>query len=150
MSWPQVHLALNHIPVLGPFFLGALLGWGWFRKSREIQRTALGGLVLVLLVGVPIKFTGDQAHQALEGTGLLLQEVSQHETWADRATTVLFLTGMLAAVALWKSRAERPLPRWAVPMTLAACLATFLVMAQAAHSGGLLRHPEIAAAPSNS
>ena len=61
MSWTHLHLALNHIPVLGAPFLLLLLAWGCLRKSRELIRTSLWWFIGFAAVSIALKFTGDFA-----------------------------------------------------------------------------------------
>ena len=71
MNWVHLHLALNHVPVLGTFFVGLLLGAGLIRNSEELKRCSLIGFVALALVSIPIKFTGDFANERLVGTSWL-------------------------------------------------------------------------------
>jgi len=43
MNGAQLHLMLNHLPVMGALFSLLLLGWSLIRRSTEIQKLALGG-----------------------------------------------------------------------------------------------------------
>lgn len=143
MNWPYVHLILNHVPVLGSVFLLLLLAIGLVRRSAEIQRVSLWGVVVLTLVAIPIKFTGDAAQTAVKGrAGFDDREMEHHEQAADQATTGIFLAGVAATLALFLARSNRPLPRWAVVVTLILLLLTFALMARTAASGGRIRHPE--------
>ena len=123
MNWVHLHLALNHLPVLGALFCALLLAVGLVRRSDELQRVSLWALALLAAVSIPIKFTGDFA--------------------SDQATTGMFLLGLVAAGGLFAARGGRPLPRRAVLASLVLALVTFLLMARTANLGGQLRHPEI-------
>lgn len=61
MNAAHLHLALNHLPVVGSFFALLLLAWGMFRRSEEIKRTALLGVVVVTAFCFPGYFSGDSA-----------------------------------------------------------------------------------------
>jgi len=147
MNWVHLHLALNHVPVLGVFFGGALLAVGLARRSDELQRVSLWALALLAAASIAIKFTGDFAAEALatEPRAVQLDKnlLNAHEQSADQATTGVFLLGLAAAAGLVAARGGRPVPRWAVLVALLLALATFLLMARTANVGGQLRHPEI-------
>ena len=66
MNWVHIHLAVNHVPVLGTMFLLILLIVGLVRKSDDLKRIALWGFVLLALLAVPIKYTGDLAFERME------------------------------------------------------------------------------------
>ena len=55
MDWTHLHLALNHVPVLGTPFLIGLLLWSWARGQLVTQRFCLWlFVVLVLLLRKPV------------------------------------------------------------------------------------------------
>lgn len=144
MNWPYLHLALNHVPVLGSVFLLLMMLVAVFRRSEELRRISLWGVVALTLVAIPIKFTGDAAERAVKGMpGFDGQLIEHHEQSADQATTAIFLAGVTAAVALWIARGGRPVPRWSTLLVLTLLLVTAGLMARAANSGGKIRHPEI-------
>lgn len=150
MNWVHLHLALNHVPVLGALFGALLLLVGFIRRSEELQRVSLWALALLAAVSIPIKFTGDFASETLAEPGdarlavkLDPKQLSAHEQAADQATTGIFLLGLVAAAGLFAARGGQPLPKWAVTTSLVLAVATFLLMARTANLGGQLRHPEI-------
>lgn len=144
MDWPHVHLALNHLPVVGlPILLG-LLAMAVGRGDRWWTRLLLGALALLCVGGIGIQFTGDFARQALARVpGLDDSLVTRHEQAADQATTALFL-GLLACLAAgWMSRGQRPIPRAAALGALALLAVAGGLLVRAANTGGQIRHPEI-------
>ena len=151
MSWTHLHLALNHIPVLGAPFLLLLLAWGCLRKSRELIRTSLWWFIGFAALSIALKFTGDFA--AEEGAKRLRpvgEYVEAHEQSADQATTGVFLLGLASVVAVFLGRKGRPTPAWSLAIVFVLGLATTLLMARAANLGGRINHPEIRPAGSAS
>ena len=144
MNWVHLHLALNHVPVLGTFFVGLLLGAALIRNSEELKRCSLIGFVALALVSIPIKFTGDFANEKLVGASwLAVERVTVHEQAADQATTGMFLLGLAAAFALWQGRGSRPIAQATLWTVLLLSLVTFLLMIRTANLGGEIRHEEI-------
>jgi hypothetical protein len=144
MDWTQLHLALNHVPVIGvPLLLVALLV-GWLRRTREIISLALWGLMLLAAAAIAIKFTGDfAAEQSAARLTPLQSFVSRHEESADQATAGVFTLGLAAGLALFLARRGRPLRGWTIALVLAAGLGTMLLYFRTAHSGGEISHPEL-------
>jgi uncharacterized membrane protein len=144
MDWTHLHLALNHIPVLGtPFLLGLML-WSWARRQAMTLRFCLWLFVGLAVASIAIKFTGDFAAEkvgALPGFDKSL--IEQHEESADQATTGVFFMGIVAGVALFLSRRGRSTPAWALGLLAVLAVATFALMARTANLGGHIRHPEI-------
>lgn len=144
MNSMHVHLALNHIPVLGPAFVAVFYLAALVAKHRGAQRFCLWVLVALAVVTIPIKFTGDFAMgPAGELPGVDPGMISVHEETADQATTAAFFLGLVAGLALFLSRGGRDVPKWAHALVLLLVAATFLMMARTANTGGEIRHPEI-------
>ncbi len=144
MSWTHLHLALNHIPVVGAPFLLLLLVWGCAHKSRDVTRTALWWFTGFAVLAIALKFTGDFAWgEAADRLRPVSEFVTAHEQSADQATTAVFLLGIASAVALVLCRKGRPMPSWILGTVLALGLATTLLMGRAANLGGRINHPEV-------
>ena len=144
MDWTHLHLALNHVPVLGtPFLLGFFL-WSWLRGQSVTLRFCLWLFVLLAAASIAIKFTGDfAAEKVVAQPGFDKALINQHEESADQATTGVFFMGIAAAVALFLSRGGRTTPKWSLGLLALLALVTFALMARTANFGGHIRHPEI-------
>ncbi len=144
MDWTHLHLALNHVPVLGtPFLLGLLL-WSWARRQAVTLRFCLWLFVVLAAASIAIKFTGDFAAEKLAVNPAFDKVlIERHEQSADQATTGVFLMGIAAAVVLFISRRGRTTPAWSLGVLALLALATFALMARTANFGGHIRHPEI-------
>jgi uncharacterized membrane protein len=144
MNWVHLHLALNHVPVLGTFFVGLLLATALLKRNDELRRLSLIWFVALAAVSIPIKFTGDFAVESVAESGWLQPERAvAHEEAADQATTAMFLLGLAAAFALFRGRGERPLSTWVIGAVVILAIATFALMVRTANLGGKLRHAEI-------
>jgi hypothetical protein len=144
MTWTQLHLALNHVPVIGAPFLMCLLAWGLWRRSAEILRLAHGWLVLFSILSIGLKFTGDFAAEEAE-TRLkpLAAHVERHEQAADQAATGLFVLGLISTAGLVAGRRKPHPPGWASLLVLVVGVLTCVLLARTAHFGGQISHPEL-------
>ena len=144
MNWVHLHLALNHVPVLGTLFVGLLLTTALLKGSNELRRLSLIWFVALAAVSIPIKFTGDFAVESVaESEWLQRKRAVAHEEAADQATTAMFLLGLAGAIALFRERGGRPPSRWGNGTVLILAIATFALMVRTANLGGQLRHEEI-------
>jgi hypothetical protein len=144
MDWTHLHLALNHVPVLGTPFLLGLLVWSWARRQSVTLRFCLWLFVVLAVASIAIKFTGDFAAEKIGSTsGFDKVLIDRHEESADQATTGVFFMGIAAAVALLLSRKGKPTPVWSFALLSVLALVTFALMARTANFGGHIRHPEI-------
>jgi len=148
MNWIHLHLALNHVPVLGTFFVGLLLATAILKKNEELKRLSLSWMVGLAVISIPIKFTGDFAFEMTQNAPWLQNDLAMaHEKSADQATTGMFLLGLAAFVALFAGRRKPQIPRWATIVTVVLVMLTFALMARTSQLGGQLRHPEIHSPP---
>jgi hypothetical protein len=144
MDWVHLHLALNHIPVLGPPFLIVFLIWSALRRERGTLRFCLLLFALVSAASIAIKFTGDFAAEKVANDPSYDRSfIERHEEMADQATTGMFLLGAAAVAALIVSRQKRPVPAWSVVLVALLAITTLALMTRTANSGGHIRHPEI-------
>jgi hypothetical protein len=144
MDWTHLHLALNHVPVLGTPFLLAWLLWSWARQQEVTLRFCLWLFVALAAASIAIKFTGDfAAEKVATRPGFDPALIQRHEQSADQAATGVFFMGVAAGLALFLSRGGRATPAWALGALAVLALATFVSMARTANFGGHIRHPEI-------
>ena len=144
MNGAQLHLMLNHLPVMGALFSLLLLGWSLIRRSTEIQKLALGVALLAGLSSVPVYLTGEPAEEVIEHTaGVDEAYIEEHESMGKFALWCGGALGVAAGAAL---AAGVKNPRWlsaGTAITLLASVLVFGVMGYTAHLGGQIRHPEI-------
>jgi uncharacterized membrane protein len=144
MDWVQIHLALNHIPVIGLPLLLILLVAGCWQKNNQLVRSVLWSLFVMVAAAIAIKFTGDfAAEESASRLAAAQNFVVRHEQAGDQVTTGVFILGLLVAAALWLTRSDRPIPRWTFILIVSIGLLTCLLYARSAHTGGEISHPEL-------
>ena len=146
MNAQQIHLMMNHIPVIGVLFAGLALVAGLIARSGAILRLGLATLVLVALAAVPVFLSGEPAEEVVEKmAGVSHATIGPHEDMAKRAMLALELVAAVALVALLRYR-RRPVPTRFAVILFTAVVALSGGLAWTAHLGGRIRHPELAAA----
>lgn len=144
MDWIHLHLALNHLPVIGLPLVAVLVAIGALRRERWWTRAGLVAVAGLVVAGMLVKVTGDQAAPLTRGAPWHDDSlVNRHEQAADRAATGLFVVGLMAVAGLVASRGGRPVPGWSVIGTLVLVGATGVLLGLTAQSGGHIRHTEI-------
>jgi hypothetical protein len=144
MNWTHLHLALNHVPVLGVPFVTLLLAWGWLFRKPEVIRVAVLWTLGIAAASIAIKFTGDSAAEVDPSRFLPVQELlERHEKSADQATTAVFVWGLAAAVATWLGRGQKAVPAPVLGMLMALGVVTCVLLARTANVGGQISHPQI-------
>ncbi len=145
MNWAHLHLALNHLPVVGVLFVFLLLVLGVCRGSEELKRLALQLSAALFAIAMLVRFTGERAAENLpsDSSAEWQQLVQAHEDSADQAVTGMFLLAVFSVAGLFWSRKTRILPAWTMLGAIILCFAVVLLMARSANLGGRIAHPEI-------
>ena len=146
MSFPHLHLLVNHAPAIGTVVALGLLLLAIIRRNDYVKHASLELLFLVALVTLPVYLTGVAAEAEIEGRpGVSTEALEMHQDAALLAFGCMQATGFMAWIGLWQfKRAARPSAA-TVGTVLLFCLATLVSMAWATALGGEIRHPEIGA-----
>lgn len=143
MPQTQIHLLLNHVPIIGSLIASAILAWGMLRKNEEVMRVSFCLLIVSAIVALPVYFSGEGAEEAVEHLpGVVERLIEDHEKFAKGAFVLMNTLGLSAVVGLVLSL-RKALPHWYVICVLLLSLVNDAIMAQTAHLGGLIRHSEI-------
>lgn len=145
MNWAHLHLALNHLPVVGVLFVFLLLALGVCRGSEELKRLALQLSAALFAIAMLVRFTGERAaeNSPFDSSAERRQLIQAHEDSADQAVTGMFLLAVFSVAGLFRSRKTRILPAWTMIGAMILCFAVALLMARSANLGGRIAHPEI-------
>ena len=144
MSWAHVHLAFNHVPVIGLPIVVVVLAWAVIRRSAELTRVSFVLLLVLAILTLVVQLTGEPAEELVEGLpGVLDSMVERHEEAALVGTIGMTVLGLLALFGWWWSRSQRRLARWypAAMLVLGVLVAGY--MGWVANLGGQIRHSEI-------
>lgn len=143
MSAPQIHLMLNHLPVIGMLFVVVALTVGMVFRAQAILRLSLALLPVLALVAVPVFLSGEPAEEAIEhAAGVSERVIEPHEAAARAALIGIAVLGVVGLVGLLRWRRSRLSMRFAGTL-LVASVALSGWLAWTAHLGGQIRHPEL-------
>ena len=140
----EIHLAINHLPVLGlPFAAGLLLA-GLVLENGEWRRAGLWAAVLTGIAVWAVYLSGDPAADAIGGlAGVSDHDIGRHAAMAWRfAWAASFVGAVAAGVLAGYRRGPSPSPR-ACTAVLVLTLAATAVGGLTANLGGRIRHPEL-------
>ena len=143
MSIVHLHLILNHVPVIGMFFVLLILAVAVGRRDSAGGKLGLFALTGLAVVTGLVFLTGEPAEEAVEDlAGVSEAMIHPHEEAAEAALIATLIVGAGALVALVIYR-RRPLPRWAMGGALAASLVVSALLGWTANLGGQIRHTEL-------
>lgn len=142
MNASQVHLALTHMPVVLTLAGIVILLVSLLIKNKTVTRVSYFVLVAAGLFAIPVFLSGEGAEEVVEEiTGVTGSMIEEHEEIAKLALWAVLLTGVVAALALFRFSLKI-----AKPLSLFVAIAAFIatgLMIQTAHLGGQIRHTEI-------
>lgn len=148
LDWPHLHVAFNHVAIVGFPFLAVLVAVAWLRRSRELLLT---GVVLTILLGpatLLTKASGERAEEAVENLAWFKEAVvHDHEERAELAAIVAMAAAVVALGVGWWQRSRVELARGPAALLLVALLAVSTLLALTALSGGAIRHDEFGSTP---
>ena len=144
MNAAHVHLALNHLPVLGTAFGATLLLIALLRKSGELKKITLAWFVAVAILTIPVYLSGEPSEEIAEGLpGVSHAIVEEHEQAAVFAFTGVVVAGVAALAGLIIFRKGKEVPQRFGVMMLAFAVIAAGLMVRTASLGGEIRHTEI-------
>ncbi len=143
MNEAQIHLALNHVSLFFSLLGGIILLLGFFTKNESYKTLSLYLLIAAAILTAPVYLTGEGAEEIVEKIpGVNESTIKAHEEMAETALVVIIITGVLALGSLiFKQKAN--IGKYFALGTIILAFASFGTMAQTAHLGGLIRHPEL-------
>ncbi|MBI2730168.1 MAG: hypothetical protein HYX40_05355 [Sphingobacteriales bacterium] len=143
MNAAQIHLALNHIPVLFSVTGAVLLIIALLRKNDLLKITAAYLLVGAAVFAIPVFLTGEGTEELVEELpGVSASIIEQHESIAKISLIIILITGIIALAGIILKNKEKFFKN-IVRLSLLLALISFGTLAQTAHLGGMIHHTEI-------
>jgi len=144
MNGAQLHLALNHLPVVLSIISFGTLLWGSFGKNFEIKKVGLIFVTLTAIFAGIAFLTGESAEEVIEKLPSFSKElVHEHEEAGEAALIVSIIAGVASLAALYLSKKKSPFFSNAFVITVILILISLTAFLRTSHLGGLISHEEI-------
>ena len=143
LSWPYMHLLINHFPVVLSVAALSVAILALLLNRRGLWLTAMGALTAAGLFVYPVFFTGNEADQALNDPWYIHPGVIEaHDQAAGWALWVILIAGAFAAYSWWRSlkRPAEVIPAWMRAGLLVGALLAVSIVARTAYLGGKITH----------
>lgn len=143
LTWPYVHITINHFPVVLTAMgtLGALIAV--IRKKRGVWLYTMATMTAAGLSVGPVYLSGDKADAALNDPWYIQTEmIDVHNAAANYALAVLLITGAICAYSWWRALRYRdePIPRMIRIAVFITTIFSFAVVSRTAYLGGKIIH----------
>lgn len=144
MDGIHLHLAINHIPVVGTALTLFLFTIGALKKNDEWIKASFLLLFVIALSAIPAFFSGEAAEEVAEKIpGVLESLIERHENAAKISMVVEMTAGLLALLGLILYRLNKSVPSWLKVLFFLILICAGGLMARTANLGGQIRHEEI-------
>jgi len=146
MNFAQLHLFLNHFPIIGTMVGLGLLLVSLVGKNGDLRRASLIIFPAMALLAILVFFSGVGAQGAIrKAPGVSEHLIERHQGAAMLALLFMEITGAFSLVGLWKSQKASSPTRWngSLSAVLLFSIVTAGLMARVGTTGGDIRHPEI-------
>lgn len=144
MNAAQIHLLVNHLPVIIPMIGAPILGIGLWLGSSDLRKMGLWLLILSALIAIPTYLSGEPAESFIKNyPGVARFGIHQHLEAAKISLIGIEVAGFASLVVLLYTRLGKTLPRfiWGIVLLLSAT--STVLMLRTSHLGGQIRHEEI-------
>jgi hypothetical protein len=140
----EIHLAVNHLPVLGPPFAAALLAAAMWRRSAELESAGFIALAGVALAAIVVYRSGFGASDVVTDiAGVPSSAIVRHLHAARFLLWASLAAAAVITVPLVRTTRGGGYRRGAAAAGLVLALALSGAGAWTAHLGGEIRHSEV-------
>lgn len=148
MNFAHLHLAINHIPVIGTAFGLALLAAAGLRRSDELLKAGFAILIFTALSALAVFLTGEPAEHFIESfAGVAEAAIEAHEEAALLSLVAAGISGAIGSAGFWFLWRAQAVPKWLLSLALISALLTLGLMGWTANLGGQIRHEEARGGP---
>lgn len=144
MNEAQLHLLVNHFPILGTIFGLLILIAGAVLRNPSIKGTALGLFAFSALTTLVAMRTGEGAEEIIERLpGISHDIIHHHEEHAEVFYWLSLSLGLLSLLTLYFQQKRQRLLNVFYILVFLLGLGTAAYSYSVGHSGGKIRHTEI-------
>ncbi len=144
MNPAYLHLALNHVVVIGIPFGMLLLAIGILKKSQDLKLASLWIFVIVGLVAIPVYLTGKGAEEVVEHLPDVSEtQIEPHEEMGLYSLIGAIILGIASMGALVTNALRARLSANLIAISLLLSIGVSALLFYTAYLGGEINHPEL-------
>lgn len=144
MTGVELHLALNHIPVVGLLFCLVLILIGISKRDFSLLTISLYFLVAIALITIIVYLSGESAEEVAEKIpGVKKSSIDAHEDVALFALIFIELLGIASLFSLFFLKRHGGIKNGLLVFVLLLAILSLVFSGLTSRYGGKIRHPEI-------
>ena len=148
MDGLQIHLLVNHVPIIGTIIGVLVTLLGAIVKADVVQRTGLAIYIATGLFVFAANVSGEEAEDLVEErvSWVSHDQIHEHEEAAETAMTITVIGLILALVHLVNVPPSQSVQRLVLSAFFLTGIAGTIAVGMAGHEGGKIRRPDLGAA----
>jgi uncharacterized membrane protein len=144
----QLHLLVNHLPIIGLLLGILILTLGVFSKNQTVSNVALGVFIFAAIGAFLSMRSGEGAEDIVKQLKVTQKGViHEHEESAELFSWLMAAHALTCLVVLISQYRKKKLPEISNLLILFGSVFIMYFAADTGHTGGLIRHPEISNSP---
>lgn len=144
MNDAHVHLAVNHLPIVGILIGILVLIAGLLLKKVEVKLTAFGILIFSAITSAVAFYTGEGAEEIIENiSGISETLIHTHEEYAETFFTLTLILGAVTLIGFILEFKKVKFAKLIAILILLLAIGDGILAGFVGTSGGEIRHSEI-------
>ena len=143
----QLHLLVNHLPIIGALTALIVVVIGVLRKNVAVRTVGLSLYAVMALAVLPTYFSGEGAEERVENiAGISHDVIHEHEESAELSLIMMLVAAAVAlatVVAQWKGMSIASTLSY---LFVVIALISAIQIALTGHEGGKIRRPDLGSA----
>ncbi|HIP31779.1 MAG TPA: hypothetical protein EYG86_03365 [Crocinitomicaceae bacterium] len=144
MNGAHIHLAVNHLPIVGVIIGALVLMAGMILRKQQVSLTALGIFIFSAITAMIANFTGEEAEEVVEEiAGVTHKMIHVHEEYAETFLVITIILGVISIATIYLAKKKHKLVKIGCIAALILSLAAIFTGKLTGTSGGEIMHTEI-------
>ena len=144
MNDAQLHMVVNHFPIIGTIFGLGILITGIVMKNTVVKNVAYVLFVIAAIFGAVSMSTGEGAEEIAENLPSVTDQIiHEHEEMAEKLALVLYVLGGISLLGLFMNFKNHAKANLISYLAFVIALVGVFLGKQTGTTGGEVRHTEI-------
>lgn len=146
MNDAHLHLAVNHLPIVGVIIGTLVLIAGFLLRKDQIKGTALGIFIFSGIAAIVANATGEGAEEIVEEMGTISHKIIHvHEEMAETFLLLTIGLSVISLITLFLAIKKKDYAKYGYILVFVLALACIFFGKETGTTGGEIRHTEIRA-----